>query len=85
MYMKSHSKERVQQVCDLAGTKPSWFSLCARGHGKFSVEMAIDLEAASRVYAEFADDYMSVAELCDIERRVEDKIVQIKSDLTRAA
>ena len=83
MYMRSHTPERVKEVCDLAKTKPSWFDLCARGHGKFSVAMAIDLEAASKVYAELPDDYMTVEELFCIDETVKNQIVTFRNQLIK--
>jgi len=81
MYIKTHSKERVQQVCELAGTKPSWFSLCARGHGEFSLKVAIDLEAASRILAELDEDYMTVEEIFNITAQVKDRVDVIRQRL----
>ena len=81
MYIKTHSKERVQQVCDMAGTKPSWFSLCARGHGEFSLKMAIDLEAASRVLADLDDDYMTVEEIFNTSEQVKDRVEYFRQQM----
>lgn len=81
MYKKSHSKEKLEQVCELAGTKLSWFSLCTRGHGKFSIEIAVGLEAASRELAEGPDDYMTVADIFDLNDRVSDARAEIRRKL----
>ena len=85
LYMNTHSYERVQQVCDLAGTKPSWFSLCARGHGEFSMKIAIDLEAASRLLADLNDDYMTVEEIFGIEAQVKDRVDIMRQKMIEAA
>lgn len=85
MYKRSHTKERVQQVCDLAGVKYSWFDLCARGHGKFSIDAAIDLEAASTLFSEGYDDKMTVPELCNTDDRVSARIGEMERSLTDAA
>ena len=88
MYIKTHSKERVQELCDMVGTKPTWFSLCARGHGEFSFKMAIDLEAASRVLAELEGDYMTVDEIYNTSEQVKDRVEYFKQQIiekTKAA
>lgn len=81
MYIKTHSKERVQQVCDLAGIKPSWLSLCARGHGDFSMKAAIDLEAASRLLADLDDDYMTVDDIFNTSQQVKDRTEIMRQQL----
>lgn len=83
MYLKTHSKERVQQVCDLAGIKPSWFSLCARGHGDFSIKVAIDLEAVTRILAELPDDYMTVGDTTNYRKMVDVRQKVISDRMTR--
>lgn len=84
MYMKTHTKERLELICDIAGTKLSWFSLCARGHGVFSMDVAIDLEAASRILAQMSDDYMTVDELFDIPARVKQREAELRESMILA-
>jgi len=81
-YMKAHDKGRIKQVCDLAVTKPSYLSYCARGHGKMSIDIAIGLEAASRVLADSHSDYMTVEELLQIDERVKQSIYDFTEMLT---
>jgi hypothetical protein len=46
-YRKKHGRAKTIEVCRLAGTKYSWFKLCATGHGRFSVDTARALVEAS--------------------------------------
>lgn len=81
MYLKTHTKQQVSEVCELAGTKVSWFSLLARGHGKCSLDLAIELQAASRILAESPEDVMTVDELCGIDQLIKQSEEKIRARL----
>jgi hypothetical protein len=80
-YKKTHTREHLERVCELAGTKISWFELCMGGHGEFSAKTAIALEAVTRALAVQPDDYLTAVELLNIDDLVKEKMTEIEESL----
>jgi hypothetical protein len=73
-FLKCQPKKIIEQVAERAGTNFQWFRQVAHGHGKFSNEMAVALEEASKHYALSESDGMTFNEIQGIDKlRVERK------------
>ena len=69
VWQKSLDKKTRNMIIEKAGSNYDWFRQAARGRGKFSVELAIKLEAYSRIYCK-NDCYMTADEILGISMAV---------------
>jgi len=83
MYSKSHKKEQIKQVCELCGMKYVWFQHLVLGLGKISLDLAMKLEAATRVKAQRKGDYITVLEVIDIDKQVAELVVKYHAEQLR--